>query len=131
MEKILMVDGHSVIHATDWLAEIHENHQESGRLALIRELTEFQNRRGYYVVLVFDGKGFHRGKEGGTEKDVLVLYSKTGESADEVIERLAVKHGMKHAVNVVSNDRLVLDSCAVSGAFGMSVRSMWELIERS
>ena len=64
MEKILIVDGHSVIHATDWLLEIHDNHPESGREALVRELCNLQNMSDFHVVLVFDGKGFSRGKKG-------------------------------------------------------------------
>ena len=129
MERILVIDGHSVIHATDWLLQIHNNHPESGREALVRELSEFQNMTAYHVVLVYDGKGHHRGKQGGSEKDILVMYSRSNETADKVIERIAVQQSVKHDVQVVSNDRMVLDSCSASGAFVMSVTNMWEKID--
>ena len=131
MEKILVVDGHSVIYATDWLLKIHNDHPESGREALVREMSEFQNMTSFLVVLVFDGKGHTRGKKGGTQKDILTMYSRSNETADRVIERIAVQQAAKHDVQVVSNDRMVLDSCSVSGAFVMSVTTMWELIDNA
>ncbi len=91
MEKVLIVDGHSAIHATDWLLDIHTDHHESGREALVRELTQLQQMTDFYVVIVFDGKGHTRGKQGGNEKEALVMYSRTNETADRVIERISVK----------------------------------------
>jgi len=129
MEKILIVDGHSVIHASKWLLEIHENHQESGREALVRELSNFQNTSLYNVVLVFDGKGKMRTKRGGSDKEILILYSLDSESADQVIERIVAKQARRHQVEVVSNDRMVLDSSSASGAFAMSVKSLWDLLD--
>ncbi len=129
MERILIVDGHSAILSTPWLTEIHSDHQESGRNALVRELSEFQNLTDFKVVLVYDGQGNTRGKSGGTEKDILVLFSRTNETADKVIERIAAQQASKHDVNVASNDRMVLDSCSASGAHVMSIRSLWEFID--
>ena len=130
MEKLLIVDGHNVIHCTDWLNDIHRQDQELGREKLILELSEFQAMSDFSVVLVFDGKGARRGYEGGNQKDILVIYSKTGETADRVIERIALQQSKKNDVQVISNDRMVLDSCFASGAHGMSVISLWELIDR-
>ncbi len=129
MEKVLIVDGHSAIHATDWLLDIHTDHHESGREALVRELTQLQQMTDFYVVIVFDGKGHTRGKQGGNEKEALVMYSRTNETADRVIERIAVQQAQKHDVQVASNDRMVLDSCSVSGAHVMSITNLWELVD--
>ena len=130
MEKVLIVDGHSAILITDWLAEIHASHQESGRNALVKELAEFQNLTDFHVVIVFDGKGNSRDKQGGNEKDPLVMFSRTNETADRVIERIAVQQSKKYDVQVASNDRMVLDSCSVSGAHVMSIKGMWDMIDK-
>ena len=129
MGKILLVDGHNVIHSTEWLLEVHENHPESGREALVRELSELQNMTEFHVVIVFDGKGHSRGKQGGTKKEVLVMYSRSNETADRVIERIVQQQAVKDEVQVVSNDRMILDSCSASGAFVMSVKNMWEMVD--
>lgn len=130
MEKLLLVDGHSAIHSTEWLNDIHKNYQESGRLALIKELNEFQNITDFKVVLVFDGQGCTRDKSGGNEKEILVIYSRTSETADRVIERISVQQSSRNLVEVASNDRMVLDSCSASGAHVMSITNMWEFIDK-
>jgi len=129
-EKLLLVDGHSAIYSTDWLKDIHESHQESGRRALVKELTEFQNMSDLKVVIVFDGKGALRGKEGGTEKDPLVIFSRTNETADRVIERIAAQQASKNDVEVSSNDRMVLDSCSASGAHVYSITGLWDKLDK-
>jgi len=57
----------------------------------VRELSNFQNTSLYNVVLVFDGKGKMRTKRGGSDKEILILYSLDSESADQVIERIVAK----------------------------------------
>lgn len=131
MGKVLIVDGHSAILTTAWLAEIHASHQESGRASLVKEMAEFQNLTDFHVVIIFDGKGSGRDKQGGNEKDPLVMFSRANETADRVIERIAVQQSRKYDVQVASNDRMVLDSCSVSGAHVMSVKGMWEMIDNT
>ncbi len=128
MEKVLIVDGHSAIHATPWLLDLHRVNMSSGRDALVRELSDFQNLTSYYVVLVFDGQGAKVEKHGGSETDIMIMYSQTNQTADAVIERLVARQGKKHDVQVGSNDRMVLESCYASGAHVMSIDQMWDLI---
>lgn len=129
MEKVLIVDGHSAIYSTEWLFNIHADHPESGREALARELSELQNRSDFHVVLVFDGQGHKRSKRGGTDKDILIVFSRSNETADRVIERIVAQQGDKYDIQVASNDRMVLDSCSVSGAHVMSITNFWEFID--
>ena len=129
MEKVLIVDGHSAIFSTPWLRELHNTNTDAGRDALIRELNDYQNLSDTYVVLVYDGKGKRIDREGGTEKEILILYSKTNQTADTIIERLAAKQSKKHQVQVASNDRMVLESCYASGALAMSIDSLWDLVD--
>jgi len=129
MDKALIVDGHSAIFSTSWLRDIHNTNPDAGRDALIRELSNFQNQSNYSVILVFDGKGSRIDKQGGSEKDILILYSRTNQTADIIIERLAAKYSKGYELQVASNDRIVLESCYASGALAMSIDSLWELID--
>jgi len=131
MERVLIVDGHSVLHATDWLLDLHRQNQGVARERLVTEMSEFQCVSDYSVVLVFDGQGSRIDKQGGSETEALVMYSRSRETADAVIEKLAVRHAVKYDVIVASNDRMVLDSCAVSGAHGVSVRGLWDLVDNT
>ena len=130
MDKVLIVDGHSAVFSTPDLAEIHQHDMRGARTELMRDLTHFQDTSDYHVVLVFDGKGEKLDQELRQEKDILVMYSKTNQSADAVIERIVAQHAKKFKVEVASNDRFVLDTISVFGAFPMSIRRMWELVEQ-
>jgi len=129
MEKVLIVDGHSAIHATPWLLDLHRTNTDAGREALVRELSDFQNLTEYYVIIVFDGKGSKVDKQGGSEEEILVIYSRTNQTADTIIERLVAKQGRKHDINVASNDRMVLESCYASNAHVMSIDQLWDTID--
>ncbi|GKS58971.1 hypothetical protein YTPLAS18_24980 [Nitrospira sp.] len=94
---------------------------ESSRELLIRELSSYHQRKGHAVTVVFDGwrDGF------GTEQrefrsGVEVLYSRRGERADQVIQRMAQELGSNCAV--VSSDREVAVSCRAAGAFVMGAQ---------
>ena len=129
MDKVLIVDGHSAVFSTPELAEIHQYDMRRARAELIRILTHFQDVSDYYVVLVFDGKGDKLDQELRQDKDILVMYSKANQTADAVIERIVAQQAKKFKVEVASNDRYVLDTISVFGAFPMSIRRMWELVE--
>lgn len=129
MDKVLIVDGHSAIFSTPELADEHARNATRARLELIRRLTYFQDISDYHVVLVFDGKGDALDRQMRQDLDILVMYSRGNQSADAVIERLVARHAEKYDVQVASNDRFVLDTISVFGAFPMSIRRMWELLD--
>lgn len=129
MDKVLIVDGHSAIFSTPELADEHARNATRARLELIRRLTYFQDISDYHVVLVFDGKGDVLDRQIRQDLDILVMYSRGNQSADAVIERLVARHAEKYDVQVASNDRFVLDTISVFGAFPMSIRRMWELLD--
>lgn len=129
MDKVLIVDGHSAMFSTPELAEIHQQDMRLARAELVRVLTHFQDTQDYDVVLVFDGKGEKLDKVMRQDKDILVMYSRTNQTADAVIERIVAQHASKFKVEVASNDRYVLDTISIFGAFPMSIRRMWEIIE--
>jgi uncharacterized protein len=131
-EKILIVDGHSAIFAMPEFSDLH--HGAScylARLELVKWLQRFADSSDWNVVVVFDGKQSERGIEGGKDEGVLVMYSRDGETADTVIERLAARFGTKDEVVVASNDRMVLFTVMSFGAEGTGMGGLRELVERS
>ncbi len=128
MDKVLIVDGHSVVFSTADLAEVYRGDGRVARNMLMRELTLYQDMNEVSVVLVFDGRGKTLDSEPRQDKDILVMYSRDGQTADTVIERIVAKHAVSYDVTVVSNDRMVLDTISAFGAHPMSVRMMWEIV---
>jgi len=102
--RYLIVDGHSIIFAWPELRKLHARRSSLAREALIKQLRDFQDWTGMRVVVVFDGKG--RRVEGTSEPgDVQVFYSRSGQSADAIIERLASRR--------VAQNGFLLRDCAL------------------
>ena len=128
-EKILLVDGHSAIFAIPEFAGLHHGPGRFvARLELVKWLQRFADVSDWNVVVVFDGKQAERNIEGGKDEGVLVMYSRAGETADTVIERLAARFGSKDQVRVASNDRMVLTTVMAFGAEGMGIGGLVEMI---
>lgn len=104
-QKILLVDGHSMIF--DWpdLAAMHARNTAAAREELVKRLTSLQDNTEWTVAVVFDGKGVKASSD-GTPHGIAVFYSKSGQTADSIIERLAAKYAKDQEVTVATNDRL-------------------------
>lgn len=88
---------------------------EAARETLLKNLAGYRQRKGHAITVVFDGwqgglGAEHREFQSGVE----VVYSKRGERADQVIQRLARLYGRECAV--VSSDHEVVNSARASGA---------------
>lgn len=129
MEQVLIVDGHSAIFAWPELRSLHAEIPAKARRELIGMLTRYQDATDAHVVLVFDGKGKKTDREGGSDGDILVMYSRAGETADTVIERLVARKGKSMRITVASNDRMELDTAAAFGADCIGLRSLREILE--
>jgi len=129
-EKILLVDGHSAIFALPQFCELHHGATRYlARLELVKWLQRFADVTDWNTVVVFDGKQTERGMEGGKADGVLTIYSRNGETADSVIERLAARFGEKDEVLVASNDAMVRTTCAVFQARTCSVEALRIMVD--
>jgi predicted RNA-binding protein with PIN domain len=93
-------------------------YSEMAREALLRLLAGYRHRKGHALTVVFDG--WQRGQpvEGREHRaGVQVIYSKRGERADQVIERLAQQYGAECAV--VTSDHEVIRAAQAQGALIM------------
>ena len=101
--QYLIVDGHSVIFAWPELRELHGRRTSLGRDALVRKLRDYQDWTGVRVVVVFDGKGtaVDAAAEPG---EIQIFYSRAGQTADSIVERLASKYGAHYRLLVATSD---------------------------
>jgi uncharacterized protein len=113
--RYLIVDGHSVIFAWPELRKLHARRSSLAREALLKQLRDYQDWTGVHVVVVFDGKG--KKVEATSEPaDVQIFYSRTGQSADAIIERLASKYAKRHELVVATSDSMVAETVNACGA---------------
>jgi len=125
--RYLIVDGHSVIFAWPELRKLHARRSSLAREALLRHLRDYQDWTGVHVVAVFDGKG----KKVGATSDpaeVQVFYSRSGQSADAIIERLASKYAKRYKLVVATSDSMEAETVHAFGAEWISPEALRGLL---
>ena len=113
--RYLIVDGHSVIFAWPELHKLHARRSSLAREALLKQLRDYQDWTGVHVVVVFDGKG-KKVETTSEPADVQIFYSRRGQSADAVIERLASKYAKRFELVVATSDSMVAETVHACGA---------------
>ena len=129
-QKVLLVDGHSMIFAWPDLGAIHQRKTETARLRLVEILSRFADSAGYHVVIVFDGRGPKTNID-PLETRVQVFYSKSGQSADSVIERLVARYADAYRITVATDDYLERTTVSTFGAEWMSSQELQLEIKRA
>ncbi|WP_037581493.1 NYN domain-containing protein [Phaeacidiphilus oryzae] len=89
---------------------------EKQRLRLLGGLSHLASQSGAEVTCVFDGKDLDVPVLLAPPRGVRVLFSRSGETADELIRRLVRAEPAGRAVTVVSSDREVADGVQRAGA---------------
>ena len=117
--RILLVDGHSVIFAWPDLAEMHRRNTAVARENLVRRLTALQDATEWEVAVVFDGRGAKASSE-SEPNGIAVFYSRSGQTADEIIERLAAKYAATCDVSVATNDHMERTTVEALGCLSIS-----------
>ena len=126
----LIVDGYNLLAQTSRIGGGVSLHSEMAREALLRDLAVYRQRKSHAITVVFDG--WQQGW--GTERreyrlGLEVIFSRRGEKADQVIQRLAAEFGSGCAV--VSSDREIVDFVRAQGAFVMKAQEfVGKLLER-
>ena len=125
--RYLIVDGHSVIFAWPELRRLHARRSSLAREALVKQLRDYQDWTGVRVVAVFDGKG----KKVETISDpgeVQIFYSRSGQSADAIIERLASKYAERFDFIVATSDSMEAETVRACGGESISLEALRVLL---
>src|SRR5438477_13030679 len=128
--KYLIVDGHSVIFAWPDLRKLQERRSSMARHSLIKRLRAYQDWTGVRVVVVFDGKGTNVTAESDPH-DIQIFYSRQGQTADAIIERLASKYATQFDLVVATSDYLEQQTASACGAECISPEMLREILHEA
>jgi predicted RNA-binding protein with PIN domain len=121
----LLVDGYNVTKSGYGALPL-----ESQRTRLLAGLGALAARTGAETTVVFDGADRVTPLAPASPRAVRVLFSRTGETADEVLLRLVDAEPRGRPVVVVSSDREVVEAAQRAGARPVPSRALLRLLER-
>jgi uncharacterized protein len=122
----LIIDGYNVLAA----GKAGGRHSDMARESLLRDLAAYRHRKGHALTVVFDGWQQGQPTESRESRGgVQVIYSKRGERADQVIQRLAREYGADCAV--VSSDHEIINAAKAYGAFVIEAQEFAEKLQSS
>jgi predicted RNA-binding protein with PIN domain len=128
--RYLIVDGHSAIFGWPELQRLHARRTSLARDALVKKLRDYQDYTGVRVVVVFDGKGTSA-TEQSEPHSIQVFYSRAGQTADSIIERLASKYAEKFDLTVATGDLLEQETAGAFGAECISIANLRATIDEA
>ncbi|MBA3544267.1 MAG: NYN domain-containing protein [Chthoniobacterales bacterium] len=128
--QYLLVDGHSIIFAWPDLRRLHERRTSLARDALVKQLRDYQDWSGTRVVVVFDGRGSSISQQ-SDPGEIQIFYSRAGQTADTIIERLASKYAERYQLVVATGDYLEQETTSASGAETVSPDGLRELLQEA
>jgi len=123
----ILVDGYSLLHNWPELAPGRTRHSAAARDELIQRLTLYQDAIGTPITVFFDGANLERrASAAASTAKVEVLYSRRGQTADQMIERTT------HLLNAYGEVLAVTDDLAereTVTALGGLASSCWNFIQ--
>lgn len=128
--RFLIVDGHSVIFAWPDLRKLHARRPSLARESLVKQLRAYQDWVDTRVIVVFDGKGT-RVTEISDPHDVQIFYSRKGQTADSIIERLASRYATRFHLIVATSDYLEQQTASAFGAECISPEMLRQILREA
>jgi uncharacterized protein len=128
----ILVDGYSLLHNWPELAPGQPRHSARARDELVHILTRYCDATGEPVTIFFDGAGAPvdaPANESNPAMEVEVLFSRAGQTADQMIERAAHRFQIYGEVLVVTNDRAERDTVVGMGSLTSSCANFIQMIE--
>lgn len=120
--KTIFVDGYNVVNSWPDLKQKKDFSFEGARQTLIDKLHNYGVFKACKIVLVFDAHkviGSLEKKE-QINKNISIVFTKDGETADGYIEKNVNALGRKHEIVVVTSDNLEQQTVFQRGAIRMS-----------
>jgi predicted RNA-binding protein with PIN domain len=126
--RYLIVDGHSIIFAWPELRALHDKRSSLAREALIKQLRDYQDWTGVRVVVVFDGRGADISQQ-ADPGEIQIFYSRSGQTADAIIERLAARYVSSFDLTVATSDSMERQTVMACGAECVSPEGLLDLLK--
>ena len=128
--RFVFVDGYNVVNSWDILKKEKSVSLESARQKLIDILDNYGAINGCKVILVFDGYKVAGNRESKYEynKNLMVIFTKDGVTADAYIEKEVNHIGRKYEVYVVTSDSLEQQTIFQRGAVRISSIEFYNMV---
>jgi len=121
MSLHVIIDGYNVIRQSDQLSILDLQDIQEGRQGLQDMMATYRQTKGHQITIVFDGtRAPHLGTQRHRIHGMQILFSRNGETADDVIKRMAANEGER--VLIVSSDRDIVSFAAARGAATIGAR---------
>jgi hypothetical protein len=125
----ILVDGYSLLHNWPEIAENQPRHSERARGELVQILTRYHDATGEPITIFFDGAGAPPNvPKNESSRDVEVLFSRAGQTADDMIERAAARFQSYGEVLVVTDDHAERDTVIGFGGLATSCENFIRMI---
>ncbi|MGH7979774.1 MAG: NYN domain-containing protein [Limisphaerales bacterium] len=128
----ILVDGYSLLHNWPELATGQPRYSERAREELIRVLTQYHDATGEPITIFFDGAGPPvSAQKNQSSREVEVLFSRAGQTADDLIERAAHRFQEYGQVLVVTDDFAERETVGALGGMVSSCANFINSIEKA
>jgi hypothetical protein len=126
----ILVDGYSLLHNWPELAPGQPRHAARAREELIYILTRYHDATGTPVTIFFDGSGAPAGTPPcESNPNVEVLFSRAGQTADQMIERAAHRFSAHGEALAVTDDTAERDTVTGMGGLASSCANFIRMVE--
>ena len=126
----ILVDGYSLLHNWLELAPGQPRHSARAREELIHVLTRYHDATGTPVTIFFDGSGAPAGTLPPESNPAIeVLFSRAGQTADQMIERAAHRFSAHGEVLAVTDDVAERDTVTGMGGLASSCANFIRMVE--
>ena len=127
----ILVDGYSLLHEWSQLAPGKPRHSAAARDELAQMLTQYRDATGTPITIFFDGSSpkINGPSEVASTPEVEILFSRAGQTADQMIERTAYRLQPYGDVMAVTNDYAERDTVIGMGGLAVSCANFIQMIE--
>jgi predicted RNA-binding protein with PIN domain len=124
----IIIDGYNLIRQSATLSALDQQDIKLGREALVAQLATYRKIKSHRITVVFDARHSPLfSPQNDRHQGIAIRFSRRGESADDVIKRMAREEREKALV--VSSDREIVNFAALCGAATISAPQFEDKIE--
>jgi predicted RNA-binding protein with PIN domain len=128
----ILVDGYSLLHNWPELAPDKPRHSAAARDELVHRLTLYRDATGTPITIVFDGANNDiRLSTVESTPEMEILYSRAGQTADDIIERVTHRMSAYGEVLAVTDDFAERDTVIAMGGVASSCLSFIQTVENA
>ena len=128
----ILVDGYSLLHNWPELAPGKPRHSAAARDELVHQLTLYRDAIGTPITVVFDGANNDiRLSTAESTPEMEILYSRAGQTADDIIERVTHRLRSYGEVLAVTDDFAERDTVIALGGMASSCLNFIQSIENT